>query len=114
MATPIIDRITSDPEWLLAQLEIAYRADRAAVDRAYPRHNLPNRCRYCLAAWQRFNGTQHEGHVHCIVSRRFIDQVTELIDSTPGISYQRVADRLGVNAPVVRAWWNVGKGNVQR
>lgn len=109
--TPIIERITADPEWLLAQLALAYDSDRAARDRENPPHSLHNRCRYCLGSWRRFQGTPFDGHATCIVSHRFQQQATELLDSSPAMTYQRVADRLGVGVGVVRAWWNTVKGN---
>lgn len=110
--SPIIERITTDPEWMLAQLEREFRADRVRMDRKCPRHNLTRRCRYCLGHWVAFAGNDYaEGHVTCFVSHEFQQQATELLDSSPHMTFQRVANRLGVGVGAVRAWWNQIKGN---
>lgn len=87
----------------LTALRTAYLRDRAARDVAHPPITVPHRCRYCQKTWQRFGGTQFDGHVICSVSAEFMNRIVGILDA--GISYAAIATQLGVNANVVRAWW---------
>jgi len=91
----------------LAKLRTAYEADRAARDGASPPTATTNRCRYCGRGWRRLMGSKFDGHVTCIVSSKFIDDVVDVLDS--GVTYEAVAEALGISSQVVRAWWNHAK-----
>jgi hypothetical protein len=66
--------------------------------------SLPsNTCRYCGRRWQRWAGTQFDGHAACTVPYEFKQRLRELLQS-PSVTYEAVAKAIGVADPVVRSW----------
>lgn len=103
--------ITDSPSWQLEQLVEAYRADRARRQLEHPAIASTDLCRYCRKPWRPFQGTKSDGHAACVVSRRFMEQFVAFTDEHYAIPLVTIADRIGVGAGVVRAWWNIVKGN---
>ena len=63
----------------------------------------PNTCRYCGKHWRRWTGSKLDGHSACIVTDDFKQKLSEILCS-PTVSYQVIADALGVTPAVVRSW----------
>lgn len=88
-------------------LAVQYANDRAKQDAAHPPITTPNRCRYCGRGWQRFGGTQFDGHVICVVSPDFQRALVDVLDT--GVSYAVIGEQIGVSPNIVRAWWHAVK-----
>ena len=64
----------------------------------------PNTCRYCGRHWRQWVGSKLDGHAACIVTEDFKREITELLRSSPAITYQTIATAIGVTPAVVRSW----------
>jgi hypothetical protein len=93
----------------LASLRDEYRfanmtaSQRALWCRDYPGAE-PNTCRYCGKHWRQWAGSKLDGHAACIVTDDFKRRLIELLHSSPGMTYQKIADAIGVTPAVVRSW----------
>jgi hypothetical protein len=65
---------------------------------------LPDTCRYCGKHWCRWAGSKLDGHAACIVTDDFKRQLAALLRHSPDVTYQAVANAIGVSLAVVRAW----------
>lgn len=63
----------------------------------------PNTCRYCGKHWRRWAGSKLDGHAACIVTDDFKRRLSEILRS-PSVTYQAIADAIGVTSAVVRSW----------
>ena len=63
----------------------------------------PNTCRYCGRHWRQWAGSKLDGHAACIVTEDFKQRLTALLRS-PRVTYQAIADAIGVTPSVVRSW----------
>jgi hypothetical protein len=63
----------------------------------------PNTCRYCGKSWRKWAGSKLDGHAACIVTEDFKQHLLEVL-KPPGVTYQMVADAIGVSASIVRSW----------
>jgi hypothetical protein len=111
--TPIEAQITGDPTWQLGQLADALRAEVARRRAAYP-EIADGVCRFCGKPWPKWLGSKMDGHAACAVSPDFMRQVVAFSDEHYSVSLTTIASRLGVGDGVVRAWWNIVKGNPRR
>lgn len=91
-----------------ALLDAFRSARRIASQRAlWPscyRDAEPNTCRYCGRRWQRWAGSELDGHAACVVTPDFKQQLVEVLRSSPEVTYAKVATALGVTVAVLRAW----------
>lgn len=90
---------------VLTELQDAYVADRAEVQRAalLPSATPLDTCRYCRRRWQKLHGSRLDGHSLCVVSEEFRTRLHRLM-CDPKLTYSAVAKALGVTIAVVRAW----------
>ena len=90
----------------LTELRAAYDADHAECQRAarLPSKTPPTTCRYCGKYWRYWQGSKLEGHAQCMVSDEFKRYMSVLLGS-PHVTYQIIADALGVSVSTVRAWF---------
>lgn len=63
-----------------------------------------NVCRYCGRGWRVWNNSSLDGDARCYVTLEFKCQVSDWIDANPQLSYQAVANSLGVTYSIIRAW----------
>ena len=91
----------------LETLPDAYRAARTVTDRlakytveACP----PDTCRYCGGHRRAWRGTALDGHALCVVTERFMRQVSELYWQTPGLTRMQLARCLGVSQSTIVSW----------
>ena len=63
----------------------------------------PNTCRYCGKHWRQWVGSKLDGHAACIVTEDFKRRLGELLRS-PKVTYQAIAEAIGVTPAVVRSW----------
>lgn len=78
-------------------------SQRARWCRDYPGAE-PNTCRYCGKHWRQWTGSKLDGHAACVVTKDFKQQLAEVLRSSPGVTYQAIADAIGVTPSVVRSW----------
>jgi hypothetical protein len=95
----LFDPGTLRDEFRLSNLVASQRARWCADDPSAP----PLTCRYCGKHWRRWTGSKLDGHAACIVTDDFKQKLSEILRS-PTVSYQEVADAIGVTPSVVRAW----------
>jgi sulfur relay (sulfurtransferase) complex TusBCD TusD component (DsrE family) len=95
----------------LSELATQYQEDRAALDATHPPHANVRVCRYCGRARGVWKAARFEGHVGCVVTPAFMQRVVEFYEAAPAFGHADVALALGVTPPIVRAWWNIAKGN---
>ena len=86
-------------EFRLSNLAASQRARWCADDPGAP----PRTCRYCGKHWKRWAGSKLDGHAACIVTEDFKEHLSEILRS-PTVSYQEIADAIGVTPSVIRAW----------
>jgi hypothetical protein len=86
-------------EFRLSNLAASQRARWCADDPGAP----PLTCRYCGKHWKRWAGSKLDGHAACIVTDDFKEHLSEILRS-PTVSYQEIADAIGVTPSVIRAW----------
>lgn len=82
-----------------ARMSTSQRARWDASDPGAP----PNTCRYCGKHWRAWFGSKLDGHAACIVTDDFKREVRDLLGD-PRLSYQTVAEAIGVTPAVVRSW----------
>lgn len=63
----------------------------------------PNTCRYCGKHWRKWAGSRLDGHAACIVTEDFKRELCEILRA-PSVTYQVIADAIGVTPSVVRSW----------
>ena len=63
----------------------------------------PNTCRYCGRHWRQWAGSKLDGHAACIVTEDFKQRLVALLQSST-VTYQAIADAIGVTPSVVRSW----------
>jgi hypothetical protein len=70
----------------------------------------PKLCRYCGRHRQTYPGSKLDGHAACIVTDDFKHQLSELLRTTPTVTYEALAAAIGVSSSVVRSWTYPIKG----
>lgn len=63
----------------------------------------PNTCRYCGKHWRQWAGSKLDGHAACIVTEDFKEHLREILCS-PHVTYQLLANAIGVSTSVIRSW----------
>ena len=64
----------------------------------------PNTCRYCGRHWRQWAGSKLDGHAACIVTEDFKQRLSEILRSSPGMTYATIASVIGVTPAIVRSW----------
>lgn len=99
--------MSSPPFDPAALREAFHSANRVASQRARwcaddPGADLDT-CRYCGRRWRRWAGSTLDGHAACIVTDDFKQRLCEVLRS-PRVTYQAIADAIGVTPAVIRSW----------
>ncbi len=89
-----------------ANLRVMYDTDRGERlrDARHPRVCPAGICRYCGKHWRHWAGSKLDGHAQCMVSFSFKQHLAALLFNST-VSFQVVADALGVSQSTIRAWF---------
>lgn len=98
-AAASFDPVSLRDEFWSSNRAASQRARWCADDPGAP----PLTCRYCGKHWRRWAGSKLDGHAVCLVTDDFKQRLSEILRS-PMVSYQEIADAIGVTPSVVRAW----------
>ena len=98
--------MTTDFSSKLVDLRTVYDADRDDRMRnaLHPSECPAGICRYCGKHWRHWAGSKLDGHAQCMVSFSFKQHLAALLFNST-VSFQVVADALGVSQSTVRAWF---------
>lgn len=80
---------------MIASQQARWSADDPGAD--------PHTCRYCGRHWRKWTGSKLDGHAACIVTDDFKLRLVDVLRS-PSVTYQAIADVIGVTPAVVRSW----------
>jgi hypothetical protein len=93
----LIDPAALRNDFYLSQAKASERAEWSVKD-------CPaNKCRYCGKPWRVWAGSKLDGHAKCIVTEDY-KQTLRVLLSSPKVTYQEVADVIGVSSSVLRSW----------
>lgn len=109
MIEPQESELITDPA--LAEIWQAYVEARQTTDKSAPMDEsdrVTDTCRYCVKPWQRWEGSNLDGHAACVVTDTFRVRLAELMSANPHISTVAVSKTLAVSRNTIRSWYQVG------
>lgn len=95
---------------LLDELAAAFQRARAEIDAAalHPAGAEPaGTCRYCGLRRDRLFATRLDGHARCLVGRAFMRRLRDVLLASTTLSFNMVAELLGVSNSTVRGWYRI-------